>query len=146
MLPAILKRILLAMKEYFQLQIKMSNRKLMEFGLPPFLAYTLLPICFIGLSAYLFAKTEFAGYFYILIALGIFSKLTDIKRNEFLRSCFAQKDYLKLRLLENLTIAFPFALFLVYKQSFVFISILLVLAVRLLLASLVFVIVFVYIS
>lgn len=115
------------MKEYFQLQFKMSNRKLTEFGLPPFMAYSLLPICFIGLSTYLFSKTEFAEYFYILIALGLLSKLTDKKRNDFLKSCYTLKDYLKLRVLENLMVVLPFALFLVYQKSLVFVAILLVL-------------------
>lgn len=116
------------MKEYFRLQFKMSNRKLTEFGLPPFVAYSILPICFIGLSAYLFSKTEFAEYFYILIAMGLLSKLTDKKRNDFLKSCYTVKDYLKLRVLENLMVVLPFALFLVYQKSFVFVAVLLVLA------------------
>lgn len=116
------------MKEYFQLQFKMSNRKLTEFGMPPFMAYSVLPICFLGLSAYLFSQTDFAGYLYILIALGLLSKLTDKKRNDFLKTCYTIKDYLKLRVLENLMVVLPFALFLVYQKSFPFIAILLVLA------------------
>lgn len=116
------------MKEYFQLQFKMSNRKLTEFGMPPFMAYSVLPICFLGLSAYLFSQTDFAGYLYILIALGLLSKLTDKKRNDFLKTCYTIKDYLKLRVLENLMVVLPFALFLVYQKSFLFIAILLVLA------------------
>lgn len=116
------------MKEYFQLQFKMSNRKLTEFGLPPFLAYTLLLICFVGLSVYLFSKSEFAEYFYILLALGLLIKLTNKKRNEFLKSCFSDKGYLKLRGLENLVLILPFAFFLIYQKSFVFIPILIALA------------------
>lgn len=116
------------MKEYFQLQFKMSNRKLTEFGMPPFMAYSVLPICFLGLSAYVFSQTDFAGYLYILIALGLLSKLTDKKRNDFLKTCYTIKDYLKLRVLENLMVVLPFALFLVYQKSFPFIAILLVLA------------------
>lgn len=116
------------MKEYFQLQFKMSNRKLTEFGIPPFLAYVLLFALFVGLSVQLFGKTEFAGYAYVLIALFFLTKLTEKKRNEFLKSCFTLKRYFILRLLENLIIIFPFAIFLIYQKSFIFITILLVFA------------------
>jgi len=116
------------MKEYFHLQFKMSNRKLTEFGLPPFLAYTILATGFVGLSFYLFSKTEFAEYFYILVAFGLLTKLTDKKRNEFLKSCFIENSFTKLRLLENFTVILPFVLFLAYQKSVVFIPILLALA------------------
>ena len=116
------------MIEYFQLQFKMSNRKLTEFGIPPFLAYPILTLCFIGLSVQLSSKSEFAGYAYILMAFFFLTKLTDKKRNEFLKSCFTLKSYLILRLLENLTIILPFTIFLVYQKSFIFIPILLVFA------------------
>ncbi|AZQ57299.1 ABC transporter permease [Maribacter sp. MJ134] len=117
------------MKEYFQLQFRMSNRKLTEFGLPPFLAYALLTISFVGLSVYLFSKSEFAEYLYILLAFSLLTKLTNIKRNEFLKSCFNQKDYIKLRLLENIIIILPFALFLIFQKSIVFIPILITLTI-----------------
>ncbi len=116
------------MKEYFQLQYKMSNRKLTEFGIPPFLAYVLLSVLFVGLSVQLFAKTEFAGYVYVLIALFFLTKLTEKKRNEFLKSCFTLKYYLILRLWENLITILPFAIFLIYQKSLIFIPILLVIA------------------
>ena len=106
----------------------MSSRKLTEFGLPPFLAYTLVPLCFLGLSIYIFSKSEFAEYFYILAAFGLLTKLTDKKRNEFLRSCFSKKNYTKLRLLENLIVIIPFTLFLIYQKSIILIPILLALA------------------
>ncbi len=125
-LVAILKK--LPLIEYFHLQFKMSSRKLTEFGLPPFLAYTLVPLCFLGLSIYIFSKSEFAEYFYILAAFGLLTKLTDKKRNEFLRSCFSKKNYTKLRLLENLIVIIPFTLFLIYQKSIILIPILLALA------------------
>jgi hypothetical protein len=116
------------MKEYFQLQFKMSNRKLTEFGIPPILAYTILLLCFVGLSRYIDSKTEFAEYLYILIAFGFLTKLASKKRNEFLKSCFGKDDYTKLRLLENLIIILPFALLLIYQKSIVLTSILFALA------------------
>lgn len=116
------------MKEFFLLQFKMSNRKLTEFGIPPFLAYVLGAVLFVVLSNQLFKKTEFAGYVYVLIALFFLAKLTEKKRNEFLKFCFTQRRYFLLRLEENLITTLPFAMFLIYQKSFIFIAILLVFA------------------
>lgn len=123
------------MKEYFQLQFKMSNRKLTAFGLPPLLAYILIPLLFVGLSNYVFAKTEYAAYIFLLLAFSFLTKLTDSKRNEFLKSCFSKKNYILLRLLENLLIVLPFALVLLFHNAFIFIPILIVFAFVLAFAS-----------
>jgi len=94
------------MKEYFKLQYKMTNRKLMAFGAEPFLAYILLVLFFFAVSTYLFFKTQFASYLYILIAFSFFTKLSNKKRNDFLKLSFTKKGYLKIRMLENVGIAF----------------------------------------
>lgn len=86
-------------------------------------------MCFIGLSVFLFSRTEFAEYLYILVSFGFLTKLTDKKRNEFLKLCFKEKSYLKLRVLENLILILPFALFLAYQKSVIFIPVVLTLAI-----------------
>jgi hypothetical protein len=108
------------MKEYFQLQFKMINRKMIDFGIPLLIGYTLLPFVFILLSNYLFEKTEFANYVYGLFALSFVSKLSEPKRNDFLKSIFNKGKYTKLRVIENFTYCFPFTLFLIYKNLFAF--------------------------
>ena len=108
------------MKEYFQLQFKMLNRKMIDFGLPLLIGYTLLPFIFILLSNYLFRNTEFANYVYVLIALSFVSKLSEPKRNDFLKSIFNKDKYKKLRVIENLIYCLPFIIFLIYKKQFVF--------------------------
>ena len=107
------------MKEYFRLQFKMLNKKMIEFGLPLLLGYTLLPIAFILLSNYLFSKTEFAVYIYGLLALSFVSKLSNPKRNDFLKSVFTKASYLKLRVIENFFCTLPFLLFLAYKEMLI---------------------------
>ncbi len=62
------------MKEYFKLQFKMTNRKLTKFGLPPFMAYIAVPLCFVGLSVYMFSKSEVSEYVYILVAFRLLTK------------------------------------------------------------------------
>lgn len=120
------------MKEYFQLQFKMANRKLTAFGLHPIAGYSLMFIGFVGLSFYLFYKSELAEYIYILTALSVVYQLSEIKRNDFLKSCFGDRNYLKIRLIENGIVIIPFSTFLVY--NLLFISTLLTVIIALLLA------------
>lgn len=108
------------MKEYFQLQIKMLNRRMIDFGLPLLIGYTLLPFVFILLSNYLFRNTQFSNYVYGLVALSFVSKLSEPKRNDFLKSIFTINKYRNLRLIENIIYCMPFTLFLVYKKQFIF--------------------------
>jgi hypothetical protein len=44
----------------------MINRRFKDAGVEPMQAYIILIVAFIGLSAYLFHKTEFASYIYVL--------------------------------------------------------------------------------
>ena len=108
------------MKEYFLLQFKMLNRKMIDFGLPLLIGYGLLPFVFVLLSNYLFEKTEFANYAYGLFALSFVLKLSEPKRTDFLKPIFNKHNYKKLRILENIIYCLPFTLFLVYKKQFVF--------------------------
>ena len=112
------------MKEYFQLQTKLLNRKMIDFGIPLLIGYTLLPCIFILLSNYLFEKIEFANYIYGLLALSFVSKLSEIKRNDFLKSIFNKDKYIILRLLENIIYCLPFTLFLIYQKQFLVLGIL----------------------
>lgn len=106
------------MTTYFQLQFKMLNRRLIDFGLALLIAYTLIPFIFVLVSNYLFSKTDYASYIYILIAWSFVSKLNETARNDFLKSIFDKKKYFKLRIIENLIYATPFVLFTIYKQEF----------------------------
>jgi len=107
------------MQTYFQLQFRMLNRKMTDFGLHPVFGYLLLLVGFIGLSGYLFYKTEYAVYIYLLAAYAVLAQLSDPKRNEFLKTCFPKRTYLKIRLVENGCIAIPFIAFLAFQLLFV---------------------------
>ena len=117
-LPTIRKKF--RMKEYFLLQFKMLNRKMIDFGLPLLIGYALLLFVFVLLSNYLFGKTEFAVYAYGLIAFSFISKLSEPRRNDFLKSVYNKYNYKKLRILENILYCLPFTLFLIYKKQFIF--------------------------
>ena len=108
------------MKEYIRLQSIMTKRRLSD-GYHPIvgclLAFLIL-FAFVGLSMLLFQETTFAPYIYVFISLYFTSKLSEIKRNDFLKICFENKRYRKLRIFENLIIALRFVIFLIYKQQF----------------------------
>lgn len=99
----------------------MLNRKIIDFGIPLLIAYSLIPVVFILLSKYLFSKLEFASYVYTLLAVGFISKTNEPKRNDFLKSVFSTKNYLLLRVLENFIWNIPFLAFLLYKGQFLFV-------------------------
>jgi len=117
------------MKDYFKLQLLLTNRKLKELGFDPIVGYSLVTGGFIALSIYLFDTIENAEYLYILIALALLSKLSDSKRNDFLKVSFSDKNYLLTRIIENITVSAPFLVFLLYQHFFVSPIILLVAAV-----------------
>ena len=97
----------------------MTKRKLSDEAHPIFgyLFAALIMLLFVGLSILLFYKMTYAPYVYVLISLFFTSKLSETSRNDFLKICFGNERYIKVRILENLIVAFPFMAFLVYKQQ-----------------------------
>ncbi|MFC2188344.1 ABC transporter permease [Fulvivirgaceae bacterium LMO-SS25] len=116
------------MKEYFALQYKMTNRRFKDTGFEPLFAYLILTVGFVGLSIYLFSKTEFAEYIFLLSALTFIGKFSEIRRTEFLKICFGETKLKKIRVAENLIGSLPFLIFLFYKQLFLSALLLFVLA------------------
>jgi hypothetical protein len=104
---------------YFALQFRMINRMFADAGIKPLLAYILLIPLYWGLSVFLFSKTEFARYLYILFALVLIAKLSHFKRTEFMEQCFGKAVLLKIRIAENLVCSLPFIIFLLYRQLYV---------------------------
>lgn len=115
------------MKEYFVLQYIMTNRRFKDIGVDPIFAYTILIIGFFGLSTYLFYKTEFAKYIYLFFALTLIVKLSETRRTEFINICFGDTQLKKIRITENLICSIPFIVFLLYKQLFLSVVLLLIL-------------------
>lgn len=116
------------MKEYFNLQFKMLNRQLTEWGIEPVIGYIVGVFSFIGLSIKLFEKTQFAEYIYIALALSIIVKLNDVNRNDFLKLCYSKIEYIKLRITENLIVSIAFIIFLAYQEKYLSSILLLILA------------------
>ncbi len=113
----------------------MLNRRFRDNGLEPVVAYTLLTAVFIVLSVYLFYKTVYAEYLYLFISLSLTGKLSEIRRNEFLKICFKGIELKKIRITENVAMTTPFFVFFLYKHLFISAAILMLLAMLLALAS-----------
>jgi hypothetical protein len=106
------------MREYIYLQFTLINRRLKDWGLHPAVGYLLSLLVFTGFSVFLFYKSELAAYIYVLFPIFFSFRLSEAKRNDFLKTCFSDTDYKAIRVVENLMIAFPFVVFLLYKQCF----------------------------
>ena len=117
------------MKQYLLLQIRLLSRRIRDAGVSPVVGIAILSAMFIGLSYLLFAKSSYAPYIYPFIAFSFLLPLSNIKRNEFLQLCYGDKQHRRLRLAENLLVALPFVLFLLFKAQLIGIGLVLVLAI-----------------
>ncbi len=115
-------------QEYFKLQFRMVNRTFRDAGILPIFAYPLLIAGFIAVSVYLFGKIDFAEYFYLFIACFFVFKLSEERRNDFLKTCFGD-GFRKIRIAENLICSLPFAVFLCFEGFFISTLILFTLAI-----------------
>jgi hypothetical protein len=105
------------MKEYFTLQFKMLNRQLTEWGIEPIIGYSVGIVVFVGLSIRLFERTQYAEYLCVFLALSLVVKLSELSRNEFLKLCYPKKEYKKLRIIENLIVATPIIIVLLFQSK-----------------------------
>jgi len=104
---------------YFQLQYKRLFRILKDFGINPYLGVILGTVGFILLSNLLFNKITYFNYYYGILALIMIMQLGKTHRNDFLKNIYTAKNYLKLRLFENLLIVLPFTFILLIKGFYV---------------------------
>lgn len=104
------------MIEYFRLQLRRSHRRFTDFGFNATVGYVLITAAFLFLSVTLFIKTDFAQYLYALIALSLLGKLSESKRIDFLKTTFINRDWRKIRFIENVILVLPFVGFLLFQH------------------------------
>jgi hypothetical protein len=97
----------------------MFNRRLTDVGLNPVVGWILLLLVYAGFSAIFFYKIPSPQYAYIFAPVYFIFNLSNIGRNDFLKICFPRRTYMIIRMIENLLVAFPFAIFL-YIQAILF--------------------------
>jgi len=106
------------MRFYFILQYRMLNRQMTDFGIIPVLGYVFVLAAFSGFSLILFNRIAFAEYIYIITGLSLLVRLGETKRNQFLKTCFPDNGYCKIRIFENMIMVLPFAIFMAIKEMY----------------------------
>jgi len=106
------------MKAYLTLMWTLANRQIRSARFHPLVAFSLGLGAFILLSNYLFEETEYGSYLFLISCAYFQLKLSEPRRNEFLKITFGDSLKRKIRLLENSLIAFPFIVFLIYKDHY----------------------------
>lgn len=121
------------MSYYFSLQFKRCNRFLIEFGVAPFVGYFLLAVLFVVMSFFVFFKSgNYAEWIYLLIGIFIIEGFgSQYDRYSLLKSVFNSTDFMQVRMIENLCIAIPFSVFLLYNQSYLFAGLIMAIGVLL---------------
>jgi len=116
------------MKHYFRLQLTMLNRQFTELRINPIVGILFSIFAFIGISVILYSKTEYANSIYLVISLILTQRLCEVNRTTFLKICFVKKDYIKLRLIENIASSIPFFIFFCFKSQLAFAVLLIILS------------------
>lgn len=118
-----------AVRHYIGLRKKIIDRKLVEFGIHPSLAYVLAPILFAALSLFIFYKTELGVHIYVTVAATYLFQFVDGNKLDFLKLHFDKNIFRKLLLVEHLMVMLPFVVILCIKSEFIWAAILLVVAI-----------------
>ncbi len=111
----ILKQVI---RYYFSLQYKLLYRAISGAGIAPLIVWVLAPVLLVAALEYTYEQTSYAGYLIALVTVSISVRLSESKRNEFLKVTFSNQDYQLIRVIENSLLAFPFFLYLLYKSEF----------------------------
>ena len=106
------------MKFYFWLQYQRFLRKLHEWGVHPFVGIVLMVLAFGALSTFLFYKITYAIWIYSALLISLWLTNSEKSRNEQLKLMFTQRIYTKIRLIENALVGIPFIIFMIFKQEF----------------------------
>ncbi len=117
------------MKLYFTILSRIWQRKLRNWGIEPIVFWILAPVVFVGLAWMLYQRLQIAPIVLGLLALQGMMSLGTADRNEFLRTIYPIKKYRMLRAIENLLVALPFMLVMLYHGDFYYTMALIALSV-----------------
>jgi hypothetical protein len=109
----------------------MFNRRLKDAGLNPAAGWLLLLLAYPVFSTAVFYQIPYPQYVYAFVPAFFIFNLSNIERNDFLKICFPFRSCTVIRLIENLTVSFPFAVFLLYRQFYLMPAVLTALALLL---------------
>lgn len=101
-----------------------ESRLFFDIGVNPITALIFIITIFIFMSAMLFKKTAYAEYVYAFATIYFIYTISEKGRNDFLRLCFINKMYYQVRLFENIIVALPFLVYLLYEGKFLIVFVL----------------------
>ncbi len=105
-------------KHYFELKYLITKRIIKEdIGIHPYLGFLLLLLAFVFGSYIIFARIPYPAWCYALIGIMTMLQQGSTQKQQLLKPILA-RNYVKVRLIENLMFSFPFALFLSIKGEF----------------------------
>ncbi|MFT4753158.1 MAG: hypothetical protein ACI85Q_000696 [Salibacteraceae bacterium] len=119
------------MYEFFRLKLHRNIRAVAHWGVHPFMGIPLVVILFFVGAHFLFQRTTYASYLFVLLAIMTVIPLGGIARNSFLKQIFIHTEYRKVRVVENILHSIPFVIYLLYQLLLlealvVFISVILI--------------------
>jgi len=102
---------------YFSLQIKRLKRYIQSLGIPVLLGLLLLPLLFGALVYGVYLKLPEPSWCLTGLFLLALLQMASRKRLDYLTTLFEKRDYIQVRLIENVLVAIPFMLVLFFMQS-----------------------------
>lgn len=105
------------MKYYFRLQFLIFRRQVEDTGLHFIAGLSILLFIYVFLFFLTRAYPEYTGVLVVYLALYMLHRLIVHDRLDFLKSIFLQKQFAKIRLIENSVCVLPFIPLLVYSQQ-----------------------------
>ena len=111
---------------YFQLQLKLLNRRFKVLGFEPWFAYVLLLSTLATITHQSFERFSFAPFVMVGVCMFLQMKLGEPNRNDFLKTCYSTIKFRRIRLIENAFLAIPFLVEFIIYQKWVALELLLV--------------------
>lgn len=106
------------MKLYFYLRYKMVHRTITEFGIHPIIGVLASLLFILGPSVFVLQNLDFGPLLVSSAGIGAVMLTSQIEKNDFLKFNFSNRQFLQIKIIENLTISFLFALILMVFQHF----------------------------
>lgn len=107
---------------YFELKKRIFARRMKDYGINPWLGVLILIIVFLLFSFLLFQNTKInAAYIYTIIPFVFLLKTNNENETAFFKSIYSKKEFLAIKILQNIIIVFPFVFFLFFK-NFIFVG------------------------
>ncbi len=117
------------MNYHFELQLTRLKRWFAYIGIHPLAGTAVASLLFIVMAQVLFYKTSYAPYLLIGIGMSINIKLGEARRNEMMHLLHGKTTSRQIRVYENLIVATPFILYLLYETQWWMSIVMLILAV-----------------